>query len=206
MSFFLKVPVHFRFGHVSHQIVGGGVHREWGDGHLRVQLVLVLLGRMWSLAYVWGRHVPEAFKRTEWPFVIPSEWMLWHQHLCLCHFDPKHCHNQPPVSMLFINHNKLLKTFFLPIMLHCHIPAQESKLFDCQMTFHFWLKSCNLSCTNLFPKVNCFIFICILLLSDWSQRLVLSDKCSNWAVLQQKPARCYGILHGKVHLQTGLLQ
>lgn len=46
--------VHFRsrYRYVSHQISRGGVRRDGGDGHLRAQLVLVLLGRVWSVAYV----------------------------------------------------------------------------------------------------------------------------------------------------------
>lgn len=46
--------IRFRFSHVIHQIVRRGVRWEWGDGHHRAQLVLVLSGRMWSVAYVRG--------------------------------------------------------------------------------------------------------------------------------------------------------
>lgn len=40
------------FSDVSNQIPGGGVSRDGGDGHLGTQLVLVLLGRVRSVAHV----------------------------------------------------------------------------------------------------------------------------------------------------------
>ena len=46
--------IHFRFSYVSYQGGGGGVHWHGGDGHLGTELVLVLPGWVWSVAYVRG--------------------------------------------------------------------------------------------------------------------------------------------------------
>lgn len=76
--------IRFRFSHVIHQIVRRGVRWEWGDGHHRAQLVLVLSCRMWSVAYVRGSsqdmttsYITSAFSHSLYSpnHPIPSD--LW---------------------------------------------------------------------------------------------------------------------------------